>query len=380
MGLLIAWAVAFRETWKIYYDIIARQLTKKTFSPQSITQTLSAELEEKLRTISQESNVVVYGGFNPFISAGYDIGRWSFSINKQKGKDKDHPPKPFTVDEIYIHLINDLKETKIPGIVIKKTLFVQGKGLQGNNVILPNKHQQPVFHLGEDELHAFSTVQSDRERYFSSVQVPYFGAELTFSIFFKFTIIGKDLYTEANYFLLTPLKEEYYLSDTLEPSVTLKKCLEILRKSFLSIFLIPFNFSLSLVGMLREAIVESFNLNSVKKQIDHNPNFNYGAQTSLRVQASSGLFREYFQKADKEMYVKILERQLLESINTFLMEKHIDIGDLKSQQTTIINNGIINQGKVKTKQQKVENNNPIAKFFGGGGSPAQKQESPQQVA
>ncbi len=47
---------------------------------------------------------------------------------------------------------------------------------------------------------------------------------------------------------------------------------------------------------------------------------------------------------DKEMYVKTIERQLLESIINFLDSKNIDTADLKKRQETILNNGVIVSG------------------------------------
>ena len=80
------------------------------------------------------------------------------------------------------------------------------------------------------------------------------------------------------------------------------------------------------------------------KQIKNNPLFDYGAESSLRVKMSSSNFNHFFQRSDSEMYFKIIERVLLDSIVKFLDDHNIDTSDLKERQTTIINSGIIVQG------------------------------------
>ena len=47
---------------------------------------------------------------------------------------------------------------------------------------------------------------------------------------------------------------------------------------------------------------------------------------------------------DKEMYVKIIERQLLDSITNFLDTRNIDTTDLKSRQNAIQNSNVIVSG------------------------------------
>jgi hypothetical protein len=78
-----------------------------------------------------------------------------------------------------------------------------------------------------------------------------------------------------------------------------------------------------------------------ERLIKENPTFDYGAITSLREVASSNTYRSYFQRLDKEMYLKIIEHCLLEGIVNFVDARNIDTTDLKERQKFILNNGII---------------------------------------
>jgi len=72
--------------------------------------------------------------------------------------------------------------------------------------------------------------------------------------------------------------------------------------------------------------------------------FNYGAVTSLREDTSSGFYRRYFQKLDSELYKKVLERQIFDTIIRFLDARNIETADLKERQTTVLNSGVIVSG------------------------------------
>ena len=74
------------------------------------------------------------------------------------------------------------------------------------------------------------------------------------------------------------------------------------------------------------------------------PTFDYGATLSLREHVRSPNYRHYFQKLDQEMYVKLVEQQVFESIVSFLDQHDIDTSELKERQTTVLNQGVIMSG------------------------------------
>ena len=78
--------------------------------------------------------------------------------------------------------------------------------------------------------------------------------------------------------------------------------------------------------------------------IKENYSFDYGATPSIRALASSPNYRRYFQKLDKEMGIKLVERAILDSVVEFLDDKNIDTSDLKERTSTILNNGVIVSG------------------------------------
>src|SRR5262249_303202 len=122
------------------------------------------------------------------------------------------------------------------------------------------------------------------------------------------------------------------------------------------------------VQLLQRPLANWLHVREMRKVVLENPAFDHGATTSLREHASSaGLYHHYFQKLDKEMYMKILEGQILDTIIRFLGDRNIDTSALREMQTRIINSGIIVSGG-----GSVEANTLAV----GHGSTALTQESP----
>src|SRR5262249_43327030 len=97
-----------------------------------------------------------------------------------------------------------------------------------------------------------------------------------------------------------------------------------------------------LVQLVNRPIVKWHRQCEMRKMVLENHAYDHGAASSLREQvSSSGLYRQYFQKLDQEMHMKILERQILDTIIRFLADRNVDTSDLKESQTQIINGGII---------------------------------------
>jgi hypothetical protein len=70
--------------------------------------------------------------------------------------------------------------------------------------------------------------------------------------------------------------------------------------------------------------------------------FDYGARTSIREEAMGVSANRYFLLLDEEMYVKVAQERLLDSISDFLRKHDVDTGELRAQQTVINQNRTVN--------------------------------------
>lgn len=81
-----------------------------------------------------------------------------------------------------------------------------------------------------------------------------------------------------------------------------------------------------------------------RREIRHDPLYNYGALQSIRELGAANKWRVYFQKLDREMHSKVLQQQLLDVMVRFLDAHNVDTSQIKDRGSHILNNGVIVSG------------------------------------
>lgn len=346
---LAAWAVVIFETWTTRYKVIARFLLKHNFNPEGIPLTPGLTAHQKLSgfTNQEESNVVIYSGFSPFIGSGLDIGGWSFTLDIDKGKEimtVVQKPDSFTVQELYSLISSDIEKLDLTGTIIQDKLFVNGQEIRADQRFLPALFRRPVTTVDTSILEEFIGSQSDDIRHYKCIRIVGWQGDIILSIFLRFVKLRRNLFVEASYFFLPPLKQEYRKIDNISPNPTWRQLLKMVLETFLkSVILYPG--SAFLLGKdFLNPLIRWNKRRANRRLIRENPLFDYGAITNIRELAASDSFTHYFQKLDREMYLKLVERQVLDSITNFLDAHNIDTSDLQARQDTILNNGVIVTG------------------------------------
>jgi hypothetical protein len=181
-------------------------------------------------------------------------------------------------------------------------------------------------------------------RHYKCIRVIDWNGELILSIFFRIVKVGQNVFIEASYYLLTPLGKYYRQFDNIPLFATSEEMwvlvIQSIFQSIFSWFLSPF----AVLHRFNRSREQQRQRQANRRNIEKNPNFNYGATDSLRERVSSSEYRRYFQKLDQEMYLKIIEQQIIDSIKNFLGSKNIDTSDFEQARSTILNYGVIVSG------------------------------------
>ncbi|MBW4597579.1 MAG: hypothetical protein KME46_32940 [Brasilonema angustatum HA4187-MV1] len=348
---LLALILVFSEAWKLRYEIIAKTLAKSNFDPNYINLTFTQNEKIKLEEIArkQNSNIIVYGGYSPFVGCGFELGGWSFVLNISKGKEiieKTLTPIPFAIEELYEYVVNRIRELKLSELSIEDKLCVNGQEIRGNSVLLPDIFSRPSSQVDDKYVKSFVNATTEHIRYYKHIKVITWQGELVLSVFLRIRKINQQLFIETNFFVLCPVKNEYYLYlvDAIEPEITIDKLMSLLISSVLETVLL---WPLSILNIWNKANSKKQlqqQRKTMRRIIRETPNYNYGAINSVRELASPSIYNQYFQQLDQEMYLKIIERQIIDSICNFLENKNIDTSDLKNRQNAIFNQGVILSG------------------------------------
>jgi len=345
---ILAGLLYFVKMYRERYSLI-RPFLRQTFNPAEVAKKYVSSFEPKAGTVSEaDQNLVVYGGFLPFVGAGLDLGGWSFAVSTIKPVEEihsSHKPLVFTTSELYSEIEVGIDSLGIEEMHSEDFYFVRGTDIREDREILANEYGHPSQILRPEVASIYKDACDSRIRHYKWIRVEDWGGELIVSMFLRCTLRGNNLFVEMKRFLLTPVAQQYRTVDKVGSPTAATRVGWFIGAMIVGPFYVLYS-AFFLFGRINHAIAEMFGTEDrkVREEIRNNPLFNYGAVRSLRTAVSSNEFQHYFQKLDTDFYGKVLERQILDSIIGFLDEHHIDTSDIKERQNTILNSGIIVQG------------------------------------
>jgi len=321
------------------------------YDPKEVAEHFPAELEaEDLAALpTPDQNFFVYGGFAPFVGAGHDIGGWSVVIALDKPKAGFGPAssiKPFAIPEVYGAIDAGLEDLNVRGVEKMDSFFAHGTDVRGEQTLLPNIHGRPVRLLNGELAARYKYADDEKVRHYRCYRIQDWGGELALSYYIRCSSRGNTLFVETKRFVLTPLNSSFHTIDRMVPMEFREKLasgIGAIIAGPLQAAVSPFWAFGEISRIVREAIWFD-EARQRREMVERNPLFNYGAETSLRQSVSSGAYGHYFQKMDGDLYNKLFEHEVLDSLVEFLDAHGIDTSDLKERQTTILNNGVMVQG------------------------------------
>jgi hypothetical protein len=377
--------------------IVTHNFMRGNFEPEKSLSTNDISVDS-IRA-AEVGNTVIYSGFSPFVGSGENIGAWSFALDLRKRAN----PTPvssgsgsnvsselsaielenITLETLYARVARDISAIGLDRVTLQDKLYVNGRDIRDDTRFLSHPLDRPRYRVDDQVVADAMFKQEEKQlRHYRCIRVVDWSGELVLSIFLRFSKLGHNLFVEASYFLLTPIAERFRAVDAMSPHFRFRRFVEFV---FVTAIKTPFLTLWAPFGLMWQ-IFEGFQRWSARRHEDElireNPTFDYGAAFSFRQWASSNAYRRYFQRLDKEMYLKVLEKNILDSILTFLEENDVDVSELKQRQTMILNQGVILSGGNMTTENlsvgvgaKVENISQKVTQFAGKASMPSKQSA-----
>lgn len=350
---------------------------------------LTEELVEKIALEQQGGRseiVFARERYEPFVGAGWSRDDWTtaellvprkadptLQAYLQDGEDDEEPVEqppviPFTVAEIteYVarrleselrddapygeqveHLVVERRKYSRAGALpVKKRLFWHWRGVL---LLPPDAPEVAAFGFANQEKY-------DAAREYLCIRVGAWDQEIVTSVFVGFDLRGNTLYSEFYPYVMPPVKASFHLVDRLPRhlggSVLLRMAvgipLGLPRKAYLAAWQSARAGVRRLKGLMRATVglvgvvdASEFRLGQYAVAL-----VDTGAKVSLRELAASSAYHHFFQKADDEKYVKIVQRRLLEVVRDFLIEHNIDVFDHDARGATILDKSTRTYGDV----------------------------------
>ncbi|MEA3076157.1 MAG: hypothetical protein QOF60_1065 [Actinomycetota bacterium] len=350
---LVAWGAVVGETLYRRHAIVANRIARDDLDLDHLErgQTAHNERIAELAEAQREGNVTVYGGYSPFVGSGIAADGWSFVLDLRKrvphgilAKDE-----PFVLDLIELHdyVAAGIGKLDLAGLTVEDRLFVNGQDIGDDARFLPDRlHARPVSRVDDDLVRSHVGEQTHSVRHYLSARVIDWHGELVVSVYLRFLAVSGDLFAEANYFVLPGLKLGYQTIDAINPTPSVRQVMHLLAESLRRTPKASLKAPSATVAWLLSPLQQQSSKRAAEREIRENRAFNYGAHASVRELAMSSGFRKYFQKVDKDMYLKVLERRILDLVVTFFDDRGIDTSELRERRNTIVNYGVMMSGGI----------------------------------
>jgi hypothetical protein len=301
-------------------------------------------------------NVIISGSYSPFVGYGNDLNSWSFVVDLKKPNSVGNPTQEINVLE-FLDFVSVNIRHNIYDALISDKLFVNGRDIRHNPLFMNSVMSEPNVNVSLQTMVNYIEQSDAHIRHYRHIEIPMWNAQVNLSVFLKFTIVGEQLFSEARYFLLSPVKEELMVLNNAVArsgfeyykSLIITSLFKSLY-SWLSGFILLISWFFNIQTAIATAIFGD--LESKIKLKDET--YNYGRTISIRELLSSGFYHRYFQILDKDLNYKVTQHIIIDSIIEYLDSKGISTEDIKQTQTAIINSGVmVNGGTVNAEQMSV---------------------------
>ncbi len=329
----------------------------------------SPRLAARLAAIdsAQRGNVTIYSD-SPFIGFGSPVRGWSFALpllaKRGNGLGSRRDGKKitfFTVDELTKHIKDRLGKIstsrpigslnghsdRLPGLRVEDRVFVNGRALYEYPLLLPDREHVPIANLGPEELTLLALNPTGAARRYLCVHMPSWDGDVTSSTFLHFSTTGSTLYLDCHRTVLGPPHSWYQDPDRLaHAGPTTRRKLYLFAEGvyvlFSTAWTAPGRFTRHLIteiyGDRRRARIRRL----AREDLD----FDYGARLSVRERALDKHYHDYFQPADADKYLKVVERNVVAATLDFLDDHGVDTAEFRNSQLLLLNQGILQTGGI----------------------------------
>ena len=349
--LALAAAVALAERWLARYRVGVRLLSKGKFDSARLPSLTAVERQRLAELLTYErGNLSVYGPYSPFAGSGFSLGGWSFALNTARGAEQlgGHSrltPISFDIAELYAAVRQDIEALELAGVLIESRLLADGRSVAGDQIFTWYGTTPPVTEISADLLSRLMHAPDPRNRVYQCVRMQDWRGDVVLSVFVNFTKRGTGLLAEVQHFVLAPVKEQYRQLDLLTGRSAGRRLRGELRDAPRSLVSALAKAPFHVIGAAwRAGLREGADSVSARRNNDADSECNFGAFTSVRELGQSAVYRKYFQQVDRDLSTKLIDRQVLDTITTFLDAHNIDTSQFDDQRATILNQGLLISG------------------------------------
>lgn len=289
-------------------------------------------------------NVVVYSGFSPFVGSGANLGSRFFVVDltRRTPGGASSSRREFDLSKCHKAVETAVQSAYSKKLVVQDTLFIDGSRVPTDGDIQAHRFARPNQRISPTTLSGFGRDTLPGIRTYKWVRVHDWADDLILSFFFRAIADGDLLLLEFHHQVLLPVAQRYRTIDRI-PRSGFAAGVRFWGTTALAW---PFNVIVSLGVVCWKANEAEWcekHDRSQRRQIEMGL-FDYGADRSWRERMASKRYAHYFQKIDKELSGRAVEKRILDGILDYLGGCGVDTSGLDERQNMILNHGIMVQG------------------------------------
>lgn len=322
---------------------VCGNMLRGNFKPSGAPKPSDQGAIDRLTMILQRrsGNLVVFRKNKAFVGSGTLISSEHVVIDVSQGaasKDQEKKPKPkrFTNEDVHSAIIAEMKKIGLIDARVEERLFVNGRHVHDNRVLLPHPKQPPITSVNKTVLKHAALHPTPDARVYVCVEMPSWQGQLVVTLFTRAVHVGGSLYIEWRFYVLRPVWEKLQWIDGLWDESHWRILRHCGLESAIQTAPALFGSWAHLIGARRRASAVRKRVTGQERAIDLGQVFDYGAQGSIREDAGSRTTQHYFLGRDEVMSVLLAQEKLIRAINRFLTAKNVDTGQLKSQIEVIV--------------------------------------------
>ncbi len=334
----------------------ALEIMDSAANPERLAAAVDRSVERKLAAV-ESSNVIVFSGLfrgiTPFAGSGRQIASWAITMDiASAGRDDEGVLRrivPFDAADLHDWLARAVPDNTLPGLTWQERLYVSGISAPLVPHLVPKPRRAPRAQIPDTVLTNVLLNPTGYARTYLCFEKSAWGGQFVFSYLVRAQILrNRTLFVEGAALAMLPLADSFCAAERIpvETSARISYCLRSLVPD-LPVAL----FGRHLAGLVR-AVAGRGSAEGPQPTpgTDKDVVVDYGTINSIRALAATEKMPWYFVSVDEEMYLKVLQRRILENTVRFLREHGVDTSEFERQQTKIISRthfgNVLNIGNV----------------------------------
>jgi hypothetical protein len=172
--IIVGAGILFGERLLIQHFTLRRQFAKRN------------QIESAASQTGPRQNLIVYGGYVPFVGSGLPLRDWSFAVDLRKARDDgEGNAEAVSVVGVIEAIRKRLADLAIPGLEQYNVLFADGRYIREDQNLMPSSYALPSSMISDDQIISIDSKYENRFRTYFCVAITDWSGELVMTSYLR---------------------------------------------------------------------------------------------------------------------------------------------------------------------------------------------------